>query len=137
MGIGGVIHAEHHGQRRQALAPLLPQFAVTLFVSQRATERRAPGTPPAVAIFFAGLATQARIVPSGKSCGHAQLGKTIHHRRQRLAQSHIRIEIRATDKRHVQGPRLIVGQQMPYRRLASTEPMKEIIRIIDWLEDRV
>ena len=51
MSVGGVVHAEHDGQRRQALAAFLPQFAVALFVSQRAAQRGAPGHAPGVARF--------------------------------------------------------------------------------------
>ncbi len=49
MGVDRVVHAHDHRQRRQALAPLLPHVAVTLFKRQHATQRRAPVAGPVIA----------------------------------------------------------------------------------------
>ena len=48
MEILGKPKAEHDGERRQALAALLPQFAVAFLIGQRTAQRGAPGDGAAV-----------------------------------------------------------------------------------------
>jgi hypothetical protein len=126
VGIGRVVHAEHHGQRRHAFAALLPKFAVALLVGQRAAQRGAPADAPGVAP-VAG-ARQAGVVPGGERGGGAELREAVHHGRQRPAEHGVRIEAGTGDERHGQRARPVIGLQVADRRFAGAQRAKKSAR---------
>ena len=127
MGIGRVVHHHNDGQRREAFAPFLPQLAVTLLAGQCSAQRSAPGNAPVVTRFAVCRPWQAGVIPGRKGRCHAELGKAIHHRGERLAENGFRIESRATDEWGRERARQIVGQQVTDGRLAGSESREEVL----------
>ena len=133
MGVGRIVHAEDDGERRNAFAALLPEFAVTLFISQRAAQRGAPGNAPVIAAFafFLGRLAPAQtgIGPGIEGGRSAELGEAVHHPGQRPTQRLVGIEAVTTDERNGQRPRNVVSVEKMHGRFAGQQTCKEVRQI--------
>ncbi|MCY1533295.1 hypothetical protein D9M68_686170 [compost metagenome] len=126
--IDGVVHAHHHAQRRQALAPVLPHVTVAFFEGHDAAQRRAPDAGPVVALFqIGGQALKPGVLPGVESRGHTQMGKTLHHGSERFAQRCHRVKPGAAHKRHGQGPGLVIGLEVADRRTTREQVFKKMV----------
>ena len=127
--IGSVVHAENNGQRRNPFAPLLPKFAVTLFIRQGTAKCRTPGNAPIFTVFCRLSANQPGIGPGTKSSGRTQLGKAVHRAGQRPTKNAIDIKVRAADKGNGQWTGNVVSTQKVDSRFTRQQARKKIRQI--------
>ena len=122
---GGIAHAEHDGQRGQAVAPVLPHFPVAALPRAGTSQGRAPGYA-VVGVADPLAALEACVLPGVKARGQGHLDRAVGAAGKRSAKCGVGIEGGAVDGGL--GNRLggLIGSEQAYEGFAFEEAPEEM-----------